>query len=95
MPWAPYTTRNPATGVAAGVPAGWELCDGYSVPVGAPGSKYYNLFTKIQYDFAPSGTTSGSTFNLPDLSTSLAVSGSSTTNRSANHGGYISYIIKL
>ena len=95
MPWAPYTVRNPATGVAAGVPVGWELCDGYSVSVGSPGTKYYNLFTKIQYDFSPVGTNSGATFNLPDLSTSLAVSGASTTNRSINHGGYISYIIKL
>jgi hypothetical protein len=93
MPWAPYTVRNPATGVAAGVPDGWDLCDGYSVAV--TNAKYARLFSKIQYDFSPSGTNSGATFNLPDLSTSLAVSGASSTNRSTQHGGYISYIIKL
>jgi hypothetical protein len=86
MPWANIPVKLP-TGVCTNVPPGWLLCDGR----GYSATEYPDLFSAIRYDFSPTGTTTGDTFYVPDLTGSTAVTGSQTVNRT---GGYINYIIK-
>lgn len=86
MPWATIPVKLPS-GVCTNVPAGWLLCDGR----GYSATEYPDLFSAIRYDFSPTGTTTGDTFYVPNLSGSTAVTGAQTVNRT---GGYINYIIK-